>query len=134
METQTLAGLLLLGRLTAVFFLRKTLRAQNRLLKLRIDNDDDGEIKELRLTLHRMTLIIFFGQFVPIIIDTWAIVSPSTRPFWLGVLYAISNCLTAITAALLIWRIYQLAEKPGKNKIQMTKSERKHLKNTQKGV
>lgn len=45
---------------------------------------------------------------VPIAIDLATLFGPS-RPFWLGVLYAVSNVVTALFAALLIYKMYRLA-------------------------
>lgn len=129
-KVQILALILLIARLVSVCYLNKTLRTQKRLLRLRIDNDDDGEIKRFRLILHRMTLVVFYGQIIPIALDIQAVLFPDRRVFWLGVLYAISNAFTALTAAVLIWRIYQLAEHPAK----VTELEREHVKKTQQGV
>lgn len=55
-----------------------------------------------------MTIVVMAGNIVPIAIDLATLFGPS-RPFWLGVLYAVSNVVTALFAALLIYKMYRLA-------------------------
>lgn len=69
---------------------------------------DDPNVWDFRRTLHYMTIVVALGNLVPIAIDVVAIIGPS-RTFWLGVLYAISNAITALFAAVLIHKMYRLA-------------------------
>lgn len=105
MEVKILAGLLLTGRLITLWYLSKVLKIQVSLLRMPLD---DPAVWDFRRTLHYMTIVVALGNVVPIIIDVVTIIGPS-RPFWLGVMYAVSNVITAIFAAVLIHKMYRLA-------------------------
>ena len=105
MEAKILAGLLLTGRLVTLWYLSRVLKTQVRLLRMPVD---DPNVWDFRRTLHYMTIVVALGNLVPIVIDVVTILGPS-RPFWLGVLYAISNVVTALFTAILIHKMYRLA-------------------------
>jgi len=119
MDIKLIAAILLLGRLTAVFFMLLVLRKQWRLLRLPIDPD----IKTFRLVLFIMCAVILTGNFVPIAIDAATLFggySGRANPSSLGVLYAFSNCTTAIVSAVLIWLMYRIA---AKDRVAVVKSD-----------
>ena len=105
MEAKILAGLLLTGRLVTLWYLSRVLKTQIKLLRMPVD---DPNVWDFRRTLHYMTIVVALGNLVPIVIDVVTILGPS-RPFWLGVLYAISNVVTALFTAILIHKMYRLA-------------------------
>lgn len=105
MEVNILAITLLTGRLITLYYLGRVLKTQVKLLRMPIE---DPNVWDFRKTLHYMTIVVALGNLVPIAIDLVSIFGP-TRPFWLGVLYAISNVITALFAAILIHKMYRLA-------------------------
>lgn len=123
-----LVALALLGlRLLGSYYLIKVLRIQHRLLRYPAVDERgviDKEVMHFRKILHRMTWVVLLGQVTPIIIDSFGAFAPHLSPPWLIFVYAISNAFTALTAAVLIWRLYQLAV----NVKEVNELERVHVK------
>jgi hypothetical protein len=108
LDIQTLAGILLAGRLVSVTFLVLVLIKQWRLLKLYVE----PEIRGYRKLLFVLSCIILVGNFIPIVIDTATLFvetnrNPNVRS--LSIMYALSNSATAAISAATIWLIYRTA-------------------------
>lgn len=126
MEIQLLALALLIIRLAGVYYLLKVVKVQNNLLRYPAVDERgvvDPDVQQFRKTLHRMTLVVLWGQFLPIVVDLVGTINPFAIPFWLSVLYSTSNCVTALTAAVLIWRLYKMAD----NVKEVNDLERAHV-------
>jgi hypothetical protein len=126
---EVIAGVLLIIRLIGSAYLVKVIKVQLKLLRVpAVDergNVDEGTMK-FRQTLTRMTFVILLGQVIPILIDILAMVNGSV-PAWLGIVYAISNAFTALTAAVLIWRLYEMAtETKAANDEQKLHTQERH--------
>lgn len=121
MTTEIIAFTLLILRITASYFLFKVLKIQVDLLRRPIKVDEASyneqdiiEVWNFRRRLHFITIALFVGNFVPITLDALVVLQ------WLGVfegfrttpvliVYAISNAVTMLLAAILINSIYRLA-------------------------
>lgn len=98
-----------MGQIASAVFMFFVLRRQVRLFKLYIT----PELKVFRKILFLLAVVIFLGNLVPIIIDTLTVISHIHRSTnqvnTVGLLYAVSNTLTATMSALLIWIMYRMA-------------------------
>lgn len=104
-----IAFILLIMRLISAGFILSVLRKQWRLLHKPIDAD----LRLFQRILFAMSVIIFLGNGVPIVIDTITLFVETSRPAKLAALsisYALSNALTAMVSAILIWLMYKIAE------------------------
>lgn len=106
LDIQTLAAILLAGRLVSVTFIVLVLIKQWRLLKLYVE----PEIRGYRKLFFVLSLIILAGNCIPIIIDTLTLFvetnrNPNVRS--LSIFYALSNSATAAVSAFTIWLIYR---------------------------
>lgn len=117
---ETLALILMLAHLASDVFMARVLYRQWGLFK--ITYDDYGipqnitrDIKRFRMTLFVLSCIVFAGNTVPIIIDavTFFASNPLNRnptvPL-ISLLYAVSNALTALISAYLIFTLYRIAK------------------------
>lgn len=111
MELKILAGALLVGRLVSQVFITLVLKRQWELLKLPIDEN----LKLFRKRLFTLSIVIFLGNLVPILLDATALFitteGRNSNPSIIGIAYVISNNLTAIVSAFVIWLLYRLAAK-----------------------
>lgn len=110
---QILAALLLLGRLFVVWIMGKVIRKQRKLLSMPLQDEmyieNLAQVKAFRNTLHYLALGIFFSNLMPLVLDVAVVLGVDrTMPFLVA--YAVSNCLYAVTAAIMIYKMYQLAE------------------------
>lgn len=86
------------------------LLVQLKLLKRPIDPD----VRDFRISLHRMTIAMLVGNVAPVILDivvladALGVISHYRTEALLSV-YAISNALSTLFAALMIHRMYSLA-------------------------
>lgn len=109
MDIKTLAKILLIGHVVSASFMFFVLKKQLALFKLNIE----PELVKFRKVLFGLSLAVFLGNFIPIVIDVLTIVSKVTRsqPSTIGIYYAFSNCIFSILSAILIWTMYRLASK-----------------------
>jgi hypothetical protein len=107
MDIKIIALTLLTARIVSVVFLLSVLRKQWAVLRTK----DHPELGTLRRVLFYLSMVIFLGQFVPILIDAATLVAQVKRsdPNPLGVAYAYSNAFTAMISSLLLWFVYRLA-------------------------
>lgn len=109
--TEMLAATLLILRLIGVAYLVRVLKIQIKLLRKPID---DPEIWDFRRTLHYITVALTVGNLVPIILDSLVVLQGigkldyvRTRPVLL--VYAGTNAVIALLAAIMIHKLYRLA-------------------------
>lgn len=93
---------LLIGRLITAAFIFVVLMWQVQLLRRR-----QTDLQRERKVLFGFALAIFVGQLVPIAIDTAALVDHSSGLF--VIIYAYSNNISAMLAAVLLWWLYLIA-------------------------
>lgn len=105
MDTRLIAVILLAGRLLTVIFVGLVIRLQIQLLK----QNRGPELQWYRKSLLALTLILFIGNFVPIVIDSLGVFGKGS--FSLLLLYVFSNNLTAMIAAFITWFVYHMAGK-----------------------
>ena len=109
MENQIIAGILLLERLIALYFILSVIGRQKRLMKF-ID-----DVSSLRKVMFGLSLAMLGMQFVPIIIDVAALIEPVMKstsvPRPLGVMYALSNATFSIIASVMLWLIYETIDR-----------------------
>jgi hypothetical protein len=108
-ELRIIAGILLLERMVALYFILSVVARQRRLLHI---VDDVGT---LRKVMYGLSLSMLGMQIVPIIIDVVGIIEPSlktpTVPRPLGVAYALSNATFSIIASVMLWLIYETIDR-----------------------
>lgn len=115
MSIQTYALILLVIRILSDVFILLVLIKQFRLFKFQVD----ANLRLYRRALFILSLIIFFGNFVPILIDYLTAFSDlqrsvsTVRPISLW--YSFSNATTAFLSAFTIWLLYVMAGRALKN-------------------
>jgi hypothetical protein len=109
MGVKTLAFILLAGRIVSLIFTGLVLYRQIRLSKLAAPS----WLVSFRRVLLGLTLVIFIGNFIPMVIDILVLVDEVQRnsPNPVGVAYALDSNLTAVFASIAIWSLYKLAQK-----------------------
>lgn len=111
MDIKMLAALLLAAHLISTFFMALVLIRQMMLFKYRTQS----QLVWFRRVLFVLALAIFFGNFIPIAIDTLTITSSVTRSTQhvnpIGIAYAVSNALVFSFSAILIWVTYKMAQR-----------------------
>jgi len=119
--TEITAFTLLLLRVAASIFLWKVLKIQIDLLRKPIKLDEEIyneqdiiDVWNFRRRLHYIPIALFVGNFVPIVLDSlvvirWFGILDSVRTTPVLIVYAISNAVTMLLAAILINSIYKLA-------------------------
>jgi hypothetical protein len=126
---QIIAAILLLARLASDFYMARVLRKQWKLLKLPIE----PEIKRFRKVLFILSIVIFVGNFIPIIIDSITLLygnpgrPAAVRP--ISLMYAVSNASVAFFSAYLIHLLYKLADNPEEASKDIRRAIRKEHKN-----
>lgn len=113
MDIQTLVVLLLLGRSISIMFILSVLNIQWRLLKRPIE----PYIENFRKILFGLSLAILISNMIPVIIDIATLFTDIGRPAvvsFAGVIYSLSNSLTAAISSLLVWYLYYVATKENK--------------------
>lgn len=109
MDIKTIALTLLILRLIAVYFMSLVLKRQLGLLR----DNYSPELRGTRIILFVLAMVIFVGNFVPILIDTLTIFGSVARsqPLTIGITYAYSNALTAAVAGITFWLLYRSIER-----------------------
>lgn len=117
---QALAAILMVGHLASDAFMAMVLKRQWGLFKVRYDELGVGEaltrdIKRFRVTLFILSCIVFAGNTIPIIIDGITLFGDNAlhrNPHvpLISLLYAVSNALTALISAYLIYTLYRIAK------------------------
>lgn len=105
---QSLALILALLHIGSVFFISFVIRRQLGLFKI----ETPEYLKHFRRVLFTLSVIILIGNIIPIVVDLLTLFVETGRPHQLrvvSVLYALSNAITALVSAYLIWRLYRLA-------------------------
>lgn len=105
----TLAVILVLFRILSDAFIFSVILKQIALLRMPVPS----YLKSFRLVLFFLSLAIFLGNMIPIVIDLLTIFIETGRPAQLrpiSVMYAISGATTALLSAFLIWLLYRLAD------------------------
>jgi hypothetical protein len=96
---------LLIGRVITVTLLIQVARKQYRTL----DTKSFPELHRLRVWLFTGTMIALFGNFIPILIDSYGVFNRGS--FGLLLWYVYSNNITAILAAIAILGSIRLSER-----------------------
>lgn len=97
---QKISLALLIGRMITVTFVGMTARLQWRLIK----QNDGPELQVYRVILFSLTLILIFGNIIPIVIDVASLFNKGSLT--LLVAYVFSNNITAMLAAVILWYLY----------------------------
>lgn len=112
MSIVLIAGLLLIFRVVSDILIAQVIRRQWRLLKLPVPEayrEDEKSIKKFRKILFLLSIAIFIGNAIPIVIDALTLFVETGRPAELravSVAYAFSNATTALISATLVWLLY----------------------------
>lgn len=117
---QVLALILMLVHIVSDIFMARVLYRQWGLFKVNYDDFGIAEselrdIKRFRVTLFTLSCIVFAGNVVPIIIDTITVLTDNSLhrnadvPI-ISLAYAVSNALTALISAYLIFTLYRIAK------------------------
>ena len=120
MSIQLLATILLTLRLTSIIFISMVLWRQCKLFGTKINFDAFPELTKtqkkniygMRIVLFVLASVILLGNIIPVAIDSVALLTEAiSNPILkhLGVLYAISNAVTSVVSAFMIWFLYKLA-------------------------
>lgn len=109
MELRIIAGLLLIERMIALYFILSVVARQRRIMHI-VD-----DVSSLRKVMFGLSLAMLGMQIVPIIIDIFGIIEPSLKttavPRPLGVAYAFSNATFSIVASIMLWLIYETIDR-----------------------
>lgn len=108
MDIKTIAAMLLTGHLISVFFVLLVIKKQ-----IRLALKKDEQMRKQRRNLLVLSLVILFGNFIPIFIDIFTLSPglPRNKPTIIGMIYGFSNCFLLISASVGLWVIYRYAEK-----------------------
>jgi hypothetical protein len=106
---QTIAFIALLARVGSDIFIGLVLFRQYKLFKLPITD----ELRHFRFVLFLLSLGIFIGNLIPIILDIATIyfggAGRPTRVSLPSASYVESNAITSLISAYFIWKLYRLA-------------------------
>lgn len=127
-DIQTIAFLLLLGRLVSVSFILVVLYRQYKLFGTQIDfalvpnlsRMQRKNVYTIRRILFALSVIILIGNLAPIVIDVITLFAETDRPANLrpiSIIYAFSNSFTAMFSAAMIWTLYRVAGIGGGNQL-----------------
>ena len=108
LSIKVLAVILIIMHIFSDVYIGIVLKKQWSLLRLKIDR----ELRSFRMVLFFLSVAIFAGNIIPIVIDTLTIFYHTNRPAHvppISVAYAVSTGLVALVSALLIWFLYRLA-------------------------
>lgn len=110
MDIKTLATILIIFHLASAGFIGNVLHKQWGLFKTCIPR----KLRNFRRLLFALSLVIFAGNLVPILVDGITIfggvVGRTQHPKPISVAYALSNAATQMICAGLIWLLYKMAE------------------------
>lgn len=110
MNIQTLATLLLIGRLISDAFIIAVLRKQWRIRKL----PTHPRLAQIRRVLTLLAVLVFIGNLYPLFLDAFTLVDATVRSTrnvnLVGVIYSLDNNLTFMFASVLIWGLYKISD------------------------
>lgn len=121
MVEEVVAFILLVLRIAGSVFLFQVLKKQIELLRRPIkadpsqyNEDDVMNVWNFRRNLHYITIALFVGNFIPIVLDSLVVLQglgflENVRTSPVIIVYAVSNAVTMLLAAILINSIYKLA-------------------------
>lgn len=109
MDIKLLASILITGHIISAIFTSIVINRQRNLFRIKVDPD----IQKVRRVLFGMSITVFIGNLIPILVDAGTLVGSITRSSHhvnaVGILYSVSNVVTAVVSAILIWTLYRLA-------------------------
>lgn len=106
MTIASIAFILLVIRFISVFFIVMVISQQWRLLR----KSTESELVGLKMVMFLLGHALLVGSVLPIIADFYyAFLHNGSDQMSIIVWYAISNCLTHFTGAILLWNIYRIA-------------------------
>lgn len=108
LSIKVLAAILIALHILSDVFIGTVLKKQYELLSVKIDR----ELRSFRMVLFFLSVAIFAGNVIPIVIDGLTIFYHTNRPAHvppISVAYAASTALVALISAVLIWFLYRLA-------------------------
>lgn len=117
---QSLAIILMVAHVIADIFMGRVLFRQYGLFAVKFDdlgveNRLSQDIKNFRRTLFTLSVIVFAGNIVPVVVDAITVFSDNALhrnpevPL-ISIIYAVSNALVAIISAYLIFTLYRIAK------------------------
>ena len=110
LNIETLATILLLGRMVSVGFIIAVIVMQVRLFRLPVD----PEVRTFRRVLFVLSFLILCSNFAPIAIDLLTIFTETNRPAYvpaISITYALSNSFTAALMSITLWTLYFIAQR-----------------------
>lgn len=111
MDLKLLSGLLLVAQIASLIFIVLVLIRQYSLFKTHIQED----LVVVRRTLFWLALVIFAGNIISLTLNVLTVTGMVGRSVeqinLVGVAYSVSNTLTLLFSALLIWLLYRMAQK-----------------------
>lgn len=110
MDIKTLTLIFLGLRLVSMVFIVDVIKKQVRLLRRPVD----PKLKNMRMVLLGVSLVIFLGNLIPIGIDIATQFVETGRPTPvrpISVAYGLSSNIPALLSSILIWLLYKMAEK-----------------------
>lgn len=108
MSLKVIATILLIERLISAAFITMVIRRQIALFKMAASDT----LQNFRRVLFYLSLAIFVGNFIPILIDALTIAANlegRSNPAPIGIAYAISNASTAMLSSIFVWVLYRMA-------------------------
>lgn len=108
MNLQTYTLGLMITSLISIFLMATVIKKQYSLSKLKIDHD----LKHFRCILVGFSFIILLGILISIGVDIYILINQLDTLYdnkQLGFVYAVSNGITDLASAYLIWLLYRKA-------------------------
>lgn len=108
LSIKVLAVFLIISHIISDVFIGIVLKKQYSLLRIKIER----ELRSFRLVLFFLSVTIFVGNIIPIVIDGLTIAGHTNRPQHvppISVAYAGSTAAVALVSAVLVWFLYRLA-------------------------
>lgn len=119
-DIQTIALLLLIGRIVSLIFIVLVMYRQFKLFGTTIDFQlvpnltkmERKNVYRIRKLLFALSVVIFLGNMIPVAIDVLTLFTETDRPrsiATISIMYAFSNSFTAAFSAIMIWTLYCVA-------------------------
>jgi hypothetical protein len=104
-----IATILLALRLITIFYIVRVIVKQIELFKYHIDTG----LVRFRKTMLALSIVFLLGNIIPILMDSYYAFFEKVFDTndWVIVVYAISNTLMSLAAAVVLWMIYKIAAK-----------------------
>lgn len=119
-----IAFILLIIRFVSVFFIVMVISQQWRLLRKKTES----ELAGLKMVMFLLGHALLVGSVLPIVADFYyAFLHDGGAETSIIVWYAISNCLTHFTGAVLLWNIYRIASSLEMELDEIHESEQKEV-------